>query len=284
MILITGAAGKTGQAVIRTLVEKRSAVRVLVYRSEQIPTVKALGAQDVIVGDMRAQEFMNRAVQGVRSIYHICPNVNPDEMAIGQIAINAALSAGVERFIYHSVLHPQTERMPHHWYKLRVEEALFESGLSYTVLQPAVYMQNMLAHWEKITKAGIYPVPYSADTRLSLVDLQDVIQAAAIVLTETGHTGATYELVGTNALSQNDIAAILSEVLDRPVEVEVMPHDNWKREALSTGLDNYQVSTLIKMFNYYDQYGFSGNPNVLAWLLGREPTSLAKFAARVFLQ
>ena len=63
-------------------------------------------------------------------------------------AIRAAQSAGVERFVYHSVLHPQVEIMAHHWQKMRVEEQLFESGLSFTILQPAAYMQNVLAGWD----------------------------------------------------------------------------------------------------------------------------------------
>ena len=63
------------------------------------------------------------------SVYHVCPNVSPDEIAIGRVSIAAARSAGVEHFVYHSVLHPQTEAMPHHWLKLRVEEALITSGL-----------------------------------------------------------------------------------------------------------------------------------------------------------
>ena len=82
--------------------------------------------------------------------------------------------------------------MPHHWKKLRVEEMLFESRLPYTILQPATYMQNLLAYWCKIHEEGIFQLPYSVETRLSMVDLNDVAQAAAIVLTEPGHVGATY--------------------------------------------------------------------------------------------
>ncbi len=66
-----------------------------------------------------------------------------------------------------------------------------------TILQPTAYMQNILAGWRSIVEDGIYRVPYPIDTRISLVDLRDVAEAAARVLTEDGHVGATYELVGT---------------------------------------------------------------------------------------
>jgi len=281
MILVTGAAGKTGRAVIRALVARGTDVRALVHRPEQIRLVEELGAQQVVVGDMCLQETMDRAAQGTRAIYHICPNVHPDEVAIGRTAITAAHSAKVEHFVYHSVLHPQVEAMPHHWQKLRVEERLFESGLPYTILQPTAYMQNVLAHWEQILEQGIYPVPYSVGTRLGMIDLEDVAEVAAMVLTEPGHEGATYELAGPEALTQTEVATILSQQLGRPVLAEAVPLDAWEKRARESGLGDYQAETLIKMFRYYEHYGFWGNPRVLGWLLGRPPMTFVAFIERV---
>jgi uncharacterized protein YbjT (DUF2867 family) len=281
LILITGAAGKTGRAIIQALIARDAAVRALVHRPERIRPVKALGAQEIVVGDMRLPATMERATQGARAIYHICPNVSPDEVLIGQAVIAAARAAGVQHFVYHSVLHPQTEAMPHHWLKLRVEELLFESGLPCTILQPTAYMQNVLAHWDSITTQGVYPVPYALETRLSLVDLQDVAQVAATVLTEAGHVGATYELIGTKAMSQAEVVGILGQQLGRAVRAQVVPIETWEQGARASGLGDYQVETLRKMFRYYERYGFEGNPRVLGWLLGRPPTTLVAFAARI---
>jgi NAD(P)H dehydrogenase (quinone) len=280
MILVTGAAGKTGRAIIQALSAKGRVVRALVRRPEQVQPVEELGAQEALVGDMRLPETLERAVRGVAAIYHICPNMSPDEVGIGQAAIAAARAAGLERFVYHSVLHPQTEAMPHHWLKLRVEERLFESGLAYTILQPAAYMQNVLAHWDQIVEQGVYPVPYAIETRLGMVDLDDVAAAAATVLTEPGYAGATYELAGTEALSQIEVAGILERHLRRPVRAETVPVADWERGARSAGLDNYQIDTLLKMFRYYELYGFWGNAHVLEWLLRRPATTFAAFVAR----
>ena len=134
MILITGAAGKTGRAIIQALAKRGETVRALVHRPDQVASLKALGVEDVLVGDALDPSVVQQAVQDVRAIYHIAPNVSPDEVTIGRIIIAAAQSADVERFIFHSVLHPQIEAMPHHWLKMRVEELLFESGLSFTIL------------------------------------------------------------------------------------------------------------------------------------------------------
>lgn len=233
-----------------------------------------------MAGDMRLRATMERATRGVRGLYHICPNMSPDEGAIGRGLVSVARSAGVQHFVYHSVLHPQTEAMPHHWLKLRVEELLFESGLAYTIFQPAAYMQNVLVQWGQIIEQGVYGVPYAAETRLSMVDLEDVAKVAAIVLNEPGHVGATYELAGPDFLSQDEIATILADRLRRPVRVQVVSRTAWKHEARVSGLGEYQVETLVKMFEYYEKYGFMGNSHVLGWLLDHPPTDFSAFAER----
>jgi len=281
MILITGAAGKTGRAIIQALAKRGETVRALTHHPDQISSIKALDIDDVLVGDLLDQSDMERAVQGVRAIYHIAPNVSPDEVSIGRIIIAAAQSADVERFVFHSVLHPQIEAMPHHWLKARVEELLFASGLPFTILQPTAYMQNVLAHWDQIIEKGRYPIPYSPETRLSLVDLEDVAEAAAIVLTERGHTGATIELVGTPPMSQREIADLLADQLGRPVEAEVVPLEKWERVARSSGLGDYQILALVKMFCYYESHGLIGNPNALRYLLRKPPASFADFVKRI---
>ncbi len=281
MILVTGAAGKTGQAIVRALVRRGAAVRALVYRPEQTALLERLGARDAVAGDVRDPETVGRAVAGARTVYHICPNMHPDEVAIGETVIAAARSAGCERLVYHSVLHPQTESMPHHWHKLRVEEKLFESGLAGTILQPAAYMQNLLAGWSDVVERGVYTVPYAAETRISLVDLEDVAEAAAAVLTEPGHEGATYELSGPGYLSQTQVAEVLAGGLGREVRVEVVPLDAWQERARAAGLGDYQVETLTRMFRYYQRFGLRGNSGILGWLLGREPVDLERFIARV---
>ena len=277
MILVTGSAGKTGRAVLQALLAKGKTVRALVHRPEQIPLVTSLGVQEVLVGDLRNQLDLEEACDRIQAVYHICPNVCPDEDVIGQSVINTAQSARVEHFVFHSVLHPQTEEMPHHWKKLRVEEQLIQSSLPFTILQPAVYMQNILAHWETIYDTGVYPVPYPEETRLSFVDLQDVAHAAAIVLTEPGHQNAIYELVGTYGLSQSEVTGILSQILKRPVRIKVITLSEWESQAQSTGMGEYQIETLSRMFSYYEQFGLSGNPKVLHLLLQRPPTSFEGF-------
>jgi hypothetical protein len=160
-----------------------------------------------------------------------------------------------------------------------VEEMIFESGLPFTILQPAAYMQNLLGYWDTII-SGSLQIPYSADTLLGMVDLMDVADAAAIVIGDPKHEGATYELVGPDRYTQTELAELLTNILNITVQIEQVPIEKWEREALSKGLGMYQVDTLVAMFGYYDRNNFWGNSTVLGWLLGRKATTLKTFLHR----
>lgn len=280
MILLTGAAGKTGKAVLQALVNKEAAVRVFVRSRDQASEQLEAGATEALLGDFSSNDALHLAVRGISSIYHICPNMHPAEMEIGRSIIEIAAESGIKHFVYHSVLHPQAEKMPHHWNKLRVEEHLLESGLNFTILQPAPYMQNILASKEAILNEGIYRAPYPSNTALSLIDLQDLGEAAAIVLSGGGHENAVYELAGTEALTQEDLVKALASETGRAVRYEEIELGQWRADAIKSGLAEYGIDALTKMFQYYAAHGLKGNSIVLKWLLGREPNSLRTFAGR----
>src|ERR1700716_1249314 len=282
MILVTGAGGKTGKAVLKALVARGAPpVRAFVRTSAHHTALQAIGVHDVKVGEMDDPHAWSQAVRGMSGVYHICPNMSPHELPFAKAIVVAAATHGITRFVYHSVLHPQIEAMPHHWAKLRVEEMLFSSGLDVTILQPTAYMQNSLAEWDRMIADGIYRVPYPVETKLSLVDLDDVAEAAALVLTEAGHSGATYELVGTLPTSVIEIAETFGRALQKDIRAEAEPIEAWNDRGRNAAMETYQRETLTKMFQAYAHDGFCGNPNVLGWLLKRPPTSLASFASRI---
>ncbi|MFL2650917.1 MAG: SDR family oxidoreductase [Anaerolineales bacterium] len=278
MILVTGAAGKTGQAVVRALLAKGQTVRTLVRNETQCELISSLYDTDIVIGDMSVESVLSKLFEGIRAVYHICPNMHPDELNIGLAMISAAKNADVTQFVFHSVLHPQVEAMPHHWQKMRVEEAIFASGIPFTILQPAAYMQNIIVEWKNIQQEGIIRVPYSPESKGSPVDLNDVADVASLVLSERDHIGAIYELCGPDILTYQEQTTILSEYINRPIRVEQISLDEWKALAYGAGLRTYSVESLLKMFLYYDLYGFWGSSLVLSTLLQRPPTSFMEFA------
>jgi len=283
MILVTSAGGKTGRAVITALVARGAPVRAFVRRHAHVEALKTLGAADVVIGALDDDAALLRAMDGATAAYHICPNVSPHEVAFAEAVIAAAEAAEVPRFVYHSVLHPQVEAMPHHFAKMRVEEMLFSSELDFTILQPTAYMQNTLGELNRMKDDGVFRVPYPVETRLSLIDLADVGAAAATVLTEDGHAFASYELAGTAPLSQDEIADTFAAALGREVRAEAESIKAWQARARIDGMDETTVMALTKMFVSYAGDGLKGNPNVLTWLLGRKPKTLAEFVTRTAL-
>ena len=277
MILVTGAAGKTGRSVLKALAHFGVETRTLARNAEEAATIEKDLATEIVIGDLRDGLAMFTATQGVEQVYMICPNVVPDELEIVKRILTAAKQNGVRRIVYHSVLHPQVEAMPHHWQKMRVEEALFASGIDFTILQPCAYMQNILAGWNDIVQNGVYWVPYATSARISMVDLENIGEAAAIVLTETGHEYASYELAGPEALSQEEAATILGRELGREVAAVATDRAVWSEQAKAKNMDEYARTTLLKMFEYYENYDLVGNPRVLESLLGRPATRFSEF-------
>jgi NAD(P)H dehydrogenase (quinone) len=277
MILVTGAAGKTGRAVVKALAASGKRVRAFTRTPNHANALFALGAAEVNVGRFTDARALALAAGGAEAIYHICPNVSPHEVAYARAVASAARDHGVKRFVYHSVLHPQIEAMPHHWQKLRVEEMLLGSGFDLTVLQPTAYMQNLLNVWDGIVADGMLRVPYPPETRLSLVDLEDIGEVAATVLMQHGHGGASYELVGTKPLSQTEVASAIGVALGRVVRVEAETPTAWEARAATRGVGEQERAALAAMFRYYAGHGLIGSTNTLRWLLGRPPNDLAAF-------
>ncbi|MGA9532062.1 MAG: NmrA family NAD(P)-binding protein [Anaerolineales bacterium] len=281
MILVTGAAGKTGRAVLRALGRYGFEVRALVKTPDHADHLPALDRLQIVVGDMLDAGAVRRATAGASAIYHIPPNMHPAELEMADVLLTAARESGIRRLIYHSVLHPQLPSMPHHWRKLEVETRVLESGLPFTILQPAAYMQNLLNGWRKIQEEGIYQVPYPISTRLQLVDLIDVAEVAARVVSQPGYTDAIFELCGPSAPTQRQVADQLSMALGRPVTVEQIDHESWRRQAERTGMSAERIEDFLAMFRHYEHHHFLGNPRTLTALLGRRPTDLDSFLERV---
>jgi len=285
LLLITGAGGKTGLALLRRLTALRSTklrVRALARSPGQASTLELAGAQETAVADLLDEAAVKAALGDVDVVYHICPNVHPQEALIGEKLIGLCRAAGCRRFVLHSVLEPRIQAMPHHWAKARVEALLAESGLDFTVLQPAPYMQNILSQRRQIAESGSFSVPYALSTRVSMVDLEDVARAAAKILIGNLHRAATYELCAPGLLDQTEIAAALSGVLGKEIRAAVLERSAWSESARAAGVPPHQVDTLLAMFRYYERSGMVGSAEPLERLLGRRPTTFEGFAQREF--
>ena len=267
MIVVTAAGGATGAAVVRALWSRGERVRALVGGSQPHPELTALSA-DVVATDLTDPAAVEPLLAGADALYLIWPNFDSAETAGAVALLGAARRAGVQRVVYHSVLRPQARSMPHHAAKDRVEEALDASGLTWRVLQPCAYMDNLHGQFAAVGAAGTFRSPWGLAQAQSLVDLCDVADAAVVLLTEDGLDGGTFEAVGPEPLTAPRIAELLGEWLGRDVRaVDAVP-------AGPVPAD-YAARCSRLMFDHYRSYGFTGSPRVLEGLLGRLPRTLA---------
>jgi len=179
------------------------------------------------------------------------------------------------------VMHPFRRDVRHHALKLDATEMVVESGVPYTIVEPARYMQHLEPIWPTVRNQGIHAMPFGIDVRFNVADLLDLAAATALIATAPGHLYATYELAGPEALSQRDMARIISEVLDREVEAVATPLDEMVASASARGFGEDRVEQMRRMNAHYDAHGFLGNPNVLRWLLGRDPATFRDYVQRL---
>ena len=281
MIVILGAAGQTGTAALRRLAAMGVPARAMVSRSESADKVRAAGATEVVIGNLKSGEDVRRALAGASRVYHICPVMSDAEIPIGQNVIAAARAEKVDQLVFHSLIHAQVDALLHHRDKRVVEGLIIESLIPYTFLQPTMYMQNMLWEWDNMVRHGVYRLPYSADARMSLVDLEDIAGAAATVLTDRDWEGGSFELCSGDNLTRHEMAVVIADVIARPVRAEEYPIEEWRPIGAATRTP-FQVERVATMFEHYDRHGLSGgNGRVLKMMLGRKPTSYREFVTRV---
>jgi NAD(P)H dehydrogenase (quinone) len=267
LVLVTGAGGKTGRAVMAALLARGARVRALVRDPDRVADLDV----EVAVGDQRSSPDLMAALAGVDAVEAIAPNVHPDEVAMGRAIVTACRHAGVDRLVFHSVIHPQLTAMPHHVDKGRVEELVIDSPLAWTILQPNAYLQNVLGQLAGL-REGRYEVPYAPERALAMVDLDDVAEVAAAALVDGLGVHATFELSGPEPVTGHRVAAVASEVLDVEVVATGEDPDVWARAQ--DGLDPVTRDRLHAMFTHYDRHGSPGDDTVLRALLGRAPREL----------
>ena len=273
MIVVTAAGGKTGTAVVAELRRRGEQVRAVVGGRGPHPELVALGAE-VVRTDLSVAAGWQRLLEDADAFHLIWPNFDAEEGEHAPALFAEARRAGVPRVLYHSVLRPQLRTMPHHAAKDRVEEALDSAGVPWRVLQPCAYADNLDGQLPEIDLTGELRSPWGVLQRQSLVDLRDVAEAAAVLLTEDGLDGGTFEVAGPEPLSAPRMAEVIGAQLDREVTaVDVVPQG-----PVPAG---YYSRCTRTMFDWYRANGFVGSPRVLTALLGRPPRTFAEHVAAV---
>ncbi|ESW71637.1 NmrA/HSCARG family protein [Mesorhizobium sp. M0924] len=275
-VLVVGATGRVAGLVVPELVRRNANVRALVRDPANAEKARKLGASEVATGDLRNRQSLEKAVEGVDGVFHIGPAFAPDEAAMGVAMVEAATRAGVRKFVFSSVIQPTNTRLKNHASKVPVEVALYSTTMEYTILHPANFMQNLAAAWPSVVEHGVFSEPFPKTAKLARVDYRDVAEVAAIALTEARLSYATLDLCADGMHSREDIVAMMSEELGRPISSGEPTFGEWAAEARLPYNDR-QMQVLAKIYAHYAHYGLGGNSLTLRAALGREPRSLRGF-------
>lgn len=271
-VLAVGATGPNAGMVVPELLGRGLTVRAMVRTDSRAAAARELGAQETVVADLTDPSSLRSAVDGVDGVFHINPAFAPDEAGMGRAMVDAAVAAGVRKIVFSSVYHPSLS-LTNHADKRPVEEALYASGLDFTILQPAIFMQMMVAGmWRSAVEQGVMTLPFSSRSLMSYVDYRDVAEVAASAFVRDDLSFGTFELAAGGMLSREDLAAMAGDILGRLVRAE------------TTGLDPARMPSgpfgegMARMLADYDEHGFAGgNDLVLRTILGRPPRTVRDF-------
>ena len=234
LIVVTGATGKQGGAVARSLLGRGFRIRALT-RNPQKPEAQALADRgaEVVQGDMQDRSAMERALEGaygVFSVQNYWETGYDGEVQQGKTVADAAKAAGVEHFVYSSVgsAHRQTG-LSHFESKWEVENHVRELDLRYTILRPVFLMQN----WERMrgmVLGGTLAQPLDPDKPFQQVAVEDIGAFAAIAFENPERwIGREVDLAGDEP-TMPEIAETFGRVIGREVSYYQVPWDQFEEQ------------------------------------------------------
>jgi uncharacterized protein YbjT (DUF2867 family) len=273
MILVTGATGKVGSEAVRLLGQRGLPVRAMVRdpgRAEPLAAAGAVLAQ----ADFDDPDTIDQAMAGVDTVILVSPAIPGQELNVVASAARNDVRSVVKVTSNASADSPIARRRG----QAEIEAGLAASGLPHTLLRANAFMQNTLALAPAIRRTAGFGS--SAGTgRVGMVDARDVAAVAAEIAAAPGeHAGRTYRLTGPALISYADVAAVLSEVLGRPVAYQPVSFDEDRAAMIRAGLPEPVAEMNAQAFSLIAEGDAAWLSGDIPVLLGRPARSFRQFA------
>jgi uncharacterized protein YbjT (DUF2867 family) len=249
-ILVSGATGHQGGAVLRHLRERHFPVRALT-RDANSPKARALMTPgvEVTTADLDDPASLMSVLDDIYGVYSVQPFTDNQEEEVrqGNNLVDAANREEISHFVYSSVIAADASTgIPHFESKGKIEEHLRNSGLPYTIFRPVSFMDNWLGAKDQID-AGTLALPLKPETRLQMIAVDDIGAFVSQAFEHSGHwNGKTYDLAGDEP-SMQEIAQALGRAAGRNVKYVQVPWDEFEKRA---------GSDLTKMYRWFDESGY----------------------------
>ncbi len=227
-VLVTGATGRIGRAVVAQLLDAGVPVRALTRRPDAAGLPAAV---EIVAGDLRVPESLDAGLQGVGSVFLLWT-----APAATAPAVIGRLASHGQRVVFLSSPH----QTPHPFFQqpnpmailhADIERLIATAGLASTIIRPGMLASNARLWWaEMIRGSGVVRWPYGA-AETAPIDERDIAAVAARALHEDRHAGADSVLTGPESLSQAEQVRIIGEVIGRPIRFHELSPDEFRRET-----------------------------------------------------
>jgi len=272
-VLVTGASGNIGGAVVRSLISAGIPVRA----GGRDPAIlkRIFPGVEVARLDLHTPSTFAPALRGVGGLFLLRP---PSIATVGptlNALVDAALLSGVDHVVFSSVTGADTSRaVPHH----RVETHLQASSLSWTILRPGFFAQNLAdAYRADIVGDDRIYLP-AGKGRAAFIDVRDIGDVAATIFAHPAlHRHAGYTLTGSQAMDFGDVAAVLTSELGRPIRYQPASVLGYLRHLRRQGLPTTQVLVQTVLHTGLRRGQAERVDRTLAQLLGHPPRTLQQY-------
>ncbi|WP_244235479.1 SDR family oxidoreductase [Paenibacillus lautus] len=273
-VLVTGVTGNVGMYVAKHLIRHGIAVNGATSRPEAARSIVD-EVVELVRFDFEDSMTFDAALDGVDKVFLIRPPAMSDPNAM-----NPFLSRCVDKCISHivflSLLGIERNPFPPHY---KIEKMIKASGIPYTFMRPSFFMQNLSStHQTDIREHDDLFIP-AGKAKVSFIDTRDIGEASALVLMDSeNHQNRGYTLTGSEAITYQQAADILSDVLDRRITYSNPSSGNFKNTIIARGIPK-EFATVMTVLYLTTKLGMANKvTSDLERLLGRKPRTFRQFA------
>jgi len=281
-VLVIGAAGNNGIATIESLVKKQGTkvtIRAAVRSASKAAELKQkFSSIETVIIDLDKPETLTAAYQGVTKVFMIPGNVEQREQH-AKNAIDAAVKAGtVEQFLFYSVFGAEYESILFAKQFRAGEKYLEQSGLNYTHLRTIFFQDNFFGWADGIKQGGLYFG--IREGSLAPLNVADIGEMAANILTTAGHDNTAYNITGPELLTGEDMAKAFTEITGKEVSYVSPTTEQTLASLLATGWPEWQAKGMLELFEVFATNQAAVVSPDGEKLLGRPLTTLKSFIAK----
>lgn len=279
-ILITGATGTNGKALIKELTKRDAKFKIA---SRNPDTAKSLikSDQEFVYFDFEDLASYESAVSNVDTVFLLAPPLDPNAGKKLVPFIDFLREKGIKRVLYLSGIaaekmngildfHPQLEKKLH------------DENFDYTIIRAAFFAQNFKNYEaENILDRGTTYMP-AGDGKAAFVDVEDIAEANAIILTQPGHEQKTYEFTGPTSLAFSEVATMLTEVIGKNIFYPNPSPEEFKATIVNSGAPEFIADYMNGVYSPVANNEVNYVSNDLQQIINRPPTPLKTVLERDF--